>query len=673
LLLVWGCVILPSGVAVGQSLSGASFDLDYGSGSPTDRLDIRSHDTSSHTFAGVLVQPTRTISITGALTPAVGGTAAVIPTSYEIAFTADTSSYRGAIAIVDDARLFIAGTFTVRGGRGGRSGAAIRMPFGPHPFCGVGTSARLTGFVDLHTHPLANLGFGGKLLYGGVDVGSLLPADPDCHHNVRATTMEQALGHDNSTHGGFGLFDNPCGDTLRDAMIHALQSANHASDPSGDARGAPDFVNWPVWNDITHQKMWVDWIRRAYDAGLRVMVALAVNNKTLGDATAGPGDYPTDDRWAADLQIAETKAFVARHADFMEIAYSSADLARIVSANKLAVVLGVEIDNVGNLHRVGPLTNAQISLEISRLYEEGIRYVFPIHIIDNPFGGTAAYDDFFNFSNFREAGHYWDLECAPAPDNPTEKITYNFDQLLSAAISGALTAAAFKLNTIFPPPPIYPRFCGQTNARGLTAQGEFALTDMIRRGMLIDVDHMSQKALNRALEIAQAVPNGGYPVNSGHSGLRGFVPRRLAPKAVTERSMTAAQYRRIGNLHGMAGVGSAELRADEWLQAYNAVVAALGNDAVAAFGTDTDGLALGMPAPSSPVVQYSAAFPKSRAGTKEWDYNVAGVAHYGMLADFLRDVQTRDGGSAVIQSMMRGADYFYRMWRRCEIQKANVH
>src|ERR1035441_7780014 len=62
-----------------------------------------------------------------------------------------------------------------------------------------GVAARLRGFVDLHTHPLSNLGFGGKLVYGGVDVGSLLPADPDCHHDVRATSMQQALGHDNST------------------------------------------------------------------------------------------------------------------------------------------------------------------------------------------------------------------------------------------------------------------------------------------------------------------------------------------------------------------------------------------------------------------------------------------------------------------------------------------
>ena len=96
-------------------------------------------------------------------------------------------------------------------------------------------------------------------------------------------------------------------------VIHALQTANHAVGRAGRRlRQTPSFRDFPVWNDITHQKMYVDWLRRAYDGGLRVMVALAVNNRTLGDATAGPGDYPTDDKSSVDLQIRETKAFVGR-------------------------------------------------------------------------------------------------------------------------------------------------------------------------------------------------------------------------------------------------------------------------------------------------------------------------------------------------------------------------
>jgi hypothetical protein len=123
-----------------------------------------------------------------------------------------------------------------------------------------------------------------------------------------------------------------CGDFIRALVIHKVQTPPNTppqqqpKDESEDARGAPDFNEWPAWNDITHQKMWVEWIRRSYEGGLRVMVALAVNNKTLADMTAGPGDGPTDDRASADLQLTEMKAFVARHTDFMGIAYSPDDL-----------------------------------------------------------------------------------------------------------------------------------------------------------------------------------------------------------------------------------------------------------------------------------------------------------------------------------------------------------
>ena len=100
-------------------------------------------------------------------------------------------------------------------------------------------------------------------------------------------------------------------------MIHALQQnvrqqGYTANDPGDDASGYPGIPDWPKWNDITHQRMWVEWIRRAYQGGLRVMVALATNNKTLGDLTAGPGDYPTDDKASRDLQIDDIRSFVGQ-------------------------------------------------------------------------------------------------------------------------------------------------------------------------------------------------------------------------------------------------------------------------------------------------------------------------------------------------------------------------
>jgi hypothetical protein len=654
--------------------------------------------------------------------------------------------------------------------------------------------AGLRGFVDLHTHPLANLGFGGKLLYGGVDIGAMLPADPDCKQTRlfdkpptirRAPSVDIALGHDNSTHGGWGT-DNTCGDggsvsgiiggivagvvgtltfgvgTIAEAgvvgggyaggqygrqnFIHQFQQSLHANDPPDDAKGYPDFTNWPTWNDLTHQKMWVDWIQRAQWGGLRVMVALAVNNKTLADSASGPGDGPQDDRASADLQIQETKFFVGRHPGFMEIAYSSADVQRIVSQGRLAVILGVEIDDIGDMYLpIGvPATNEGAAAEIDRLYDEGVRYIFPIHLLDNKFGGTATYNDTFNLSNYRERGSYYALKCV---STATDQV----DWRAGSTDPGLWIFMAVKLGVLAPSVPV-PQCgpgMGMRNQQGLTPLGETALIHMMRRGMLIDIDHMSQESATMALGIANRY---GYPLNSGHNGLRGLAGRGgLAPAGQnSERSFSAQTYRAIYKLHGMVGIGSANLDAYQWLQMYEDVIGAMetptdANDtpailawrATGAFGTDTDGLEFGMPPPTNhelvacvgnldltcslsdlcgsvvgrtcarysactaqlpaakqqaaacakqypavALVQYSGAFLPSQLKLKTWDYNVDGVAHYGLLPDFLVSVSQLQkqnipglaisGSDLINNNLMNGAEYFYETWAIAEQKSATV-
>lgn len=543
----------------------------------------------------------------------------------------------------------------------------------------------LDGFVDLHTHPVSNVGFGGKLVYGGVSVGALSLGSPDCNPKVPADSEEQALGHDRAVHGAPTLgphgVENRCGNILREPIIHELQKHLGASDPPADAFGFPTFRDWPVWNDMTHQKMWVDWIRRSFTGGLRVMVALAVNNKTLGDVVtvgnlSGTPDLPTDDKASADLQIDEITHFVAANADFMEIALTAEDIARITSIPKLAVVIGVEIDHIGNLQTAtwgaaGPIiavpSAGELKAEIHRLYDLGVRYIFPIHLLDNAFGGTATYENLFNVSNFRESGAPWALKCACAADG----INYSYQSPgadLPKTIAN-IGAAVF-------PGPAAVCSSGQRNSRALTANGIKGIREMMRLGMLIDIDHMSQDAVDQTLALAEAVKPGGYPLNSGHNNVRG------AGQPVSERALTVKQYQRIGALHGMAGVGSSGQTAAAWLTLYNQVTTAMGPGAVAGFGTDTNGFGLGMPPrpgpemqvvanpanatcqaecpceldqgkqdphckpckiecnrmypptricvarcdQPAPAVQYTAAFPASMDHGKTWNYNTDGVA-----------------------------------------------
>jgi len=66
-------------------------------------------------------------------------------------------------------------------------------------------------------------------------------------------------------------------------------------------------------------------------------------------------------------------------------------------------------------------------------------------------------------------------------------------------------------------------------------------------------------------------------------------------------------------------------------------------------------------------VSYDDNFPRSAAGTRWFNYNSDGVAHYGMLNDFVRDARTMPGGAELIDNnLMAGAEYFLETWKRCE-------
>jgi hypothetical protein len=350
------------------------------------------------------------------------------------------------------------------------------------------------------------------------------------------------------------------------------------------------------------------------------------------------------------------------------------------------VVIGLEIDHIGNFQtpqdQFAVPSDSMVVAEIDRLYQEGVRYIFPIHVLDNAFGGAAAYESLFDVSNVRESGHPFDLICATWDDD----ISYTYDNsaLDIKNVLGQLVKLGVAVTSISYPEcsPSGSARSGQKNSLGLTQSGIVAIKEMMRLGMLIDIDHMSQAAADQALQLANAFT---YPVNSGHNGRRGALSS-CAPGAASidcangtsERSLRGDQYACIGRLHGMAGVGSGGLDAQVWLNQYNDVVASMqgrngacrfttgvdnSSPVAAGFGTDTDGLALGMP----PRPGSSVNLPPSTDGN--WDYNKVGVAHYGMLWDFVQDVRSLTGGSTIVDGangFMSGADYFYHTWQLAE-------
>ena len=61
---------------------------------------------------------------------------------------------------------------------------------------GISSHAQnLRGYVDMHTHPMSYLGFGGKAVHGVPDIGGLIPVGTrDCNENESSRLDKASLG-----------------------------------------------------------------------------------------------------------------------------------------------------------------------------------------------------------------------------------------------------------------------------------------------------------------------------------------------------------------------------------------------------------------------------------------------------------------------------------------------
>ena len=86
-------------------------------------------------------------------------------------------------------------------------------------------------------------------------------------------------------------------------------------------------------------------------------------------------------------------------------------------------------------------------------------------------------------------------------------------------------------------------------------------------------------------------------------------------------------------------------------------------------GTDANGLEP-LPKASKGLKssEFYDGFKKSGISdsSRTWDYTKDGVAHYGLMSDFMRDVKTRTDGAGVHDKLWQSAEYFARMWEKCE-------
>ena len=373
------------------------------------------------------------------------------------------------------------------------------------------SSDELVGFVDLHTHPAAHLAYGSQVFYGAPD------GDPSFTFNDCGTY-----------HAGWSLV-NLDGNLTRAQVVSKIMSTDYDGQWTDGTRGWPDFFSWPTWHDRLHQQVRVEVLQRAWQGGLRVVVAHAVNSHTLAFLAQTNGPY--DDKTSGDLQIAAIKEMVAGQ-HFMELALSPADIRAIVGRGHLAVIIGVELDCLGNFYSpVKPdgsyfpfepqPSDDAIRAEVGRLHDAGVRYVFPVHLTDNVFGGAALYEMEFDAANRFQFGAFYTAEVAPPESqlgwelDPSGETFWQFLWTLEDSQNILVIESLGFDPGLRPTPP--PTFTGHRNSRGLQDRGRVLLDALMTLGMLIDVDHMGEKTMRDTLAHTSGER---YPVFAGHCGVR---------------------------------------------------------------------------------------------------------------------------------------------------------
>jgi microsomal dipeptidase-like Zn-dependent dipeptidase len=257
--------------------------------------------------------------------------------------------------------------------------------------------------------------------------------------------------------------------------------------------------------------------------------------------------------------------------------------------------------------------------------------------------------------------------------------------------------------------PNYPQQA-HCNAKGLTNQGHFLMQELMDKGMIIDIDHLSRLAIDTSLELAE---QRNYPLVASHITL--FDDKVIK----TERERTRSQLDRIRALGGMVGVGvfkggnrdemneydedndpstpapvpdDCAHSSKSFAQTYLRSVEAMGTFGVA-LGTDFNGIGdhpgprfgaegcrnskdrlswefdgepQGNPVVYPFTVPGFGTFDRQVTGDRTFDINYDGLAHVGLLPDFIADLKNVGVSDAKLEPLYNSAEAYIRMWERID-------
>jgi hypothetical protein len=437
--------------------------------------------------------------------------------------------------------------------------------------------------------------------------------------------ITRALGRDAEVHGPDGGLDL-VGNLLRAGMA----TGTH------DTHGWPSFGGWPRFDTYTHQQIYYRWLQRAWLGGLRLVVAQAVEDQPLCEIVPRRS-HSCDETETIATEVRRLRALQdyvdaqsgGRGRGWFRLVYGPAAARRVIERGKLAVIIGVESSDPFGCSERGGRPNcdrADIDRGIARMRRLGVRTMFVAHWVDNALAGAALEGGdkgaLIDILNRRQTGDPFTTRPCPQPGQ------------------GEIVAPGRR----------------ECNARRLTELGAYAVGRLMAAHMLIEVDHLGEWAREDVLSIAE---RRRYPLVSSHTGTGG--------------TWSASELRR---LYAVGGFASATLADAARLPGKVLAFRRYSPARVPAVGlsTDTGGFAA-LPGPDpragSDPLRYpfrafagGVRFARQRTGTRTFDVNRDGVAHYGLIPDLLANVERRPRGPRALGVLFRSAEAYLQTWER---------
>jgi len=349
------------------------------------------------------------------------------------------------------------------------------------------------GFADIHTHQMAEYAYAGAWFYGS-------------HKGLEWEALEKC--------NGGSIFGGDHARTKLPLLNEFLGKGTFGTDGDtgmhfGKKYGFPYYTGWPRWDTIAHEQMWVGHLKQAYDSGLRLYVMSAVDFKPLCQAMPKANmkyNYSCHEMTGANRQLQAAIQFAEDNKDWVQIAKTPDEARTIIGNNKLAMILAIEVTDL--------FDNDDFNVRLDEYYKLGVRSIQFAHQLNNRFTGVAPHHFIFKMFQF--------LRSVGMGDPRMDSYIYLANNNIK-------------------------------NPYGMTTEGENFARAMMEKHMIIDISHMSEKAVDNLYEVA--VEKNYYPMVLSHGHLREIMSDK---KQKEEKTTPYNQIRMIRETGGMIGLRSGE-------------------------------------------------------------------------------------------------------------------